>query len=85
MTGTTVQDSLRVFTRMLTEKTAPLDLSSRDGFCRDLVLLNAGAGFIVSGKASGFEEGRTMAAELFDSGKVAESVRKYREAYDACK
>ena len=43
---------------------------------RGAVLMNAGAGLYLSGKAETWEEGVSMAAELIDSGKAAETLEK---------
>lgn len=45
---------------------------------RDIVLLNAAAGFIVAGRAKSFAEGVMMAAQQLDSGAVAGLVEKLR-------
>ncbi|MBQ9268901.1 MAG: anthranilate phosphoribosyltransferase [Oscillospiraceae bacterium] len=52
-------------------------LSGRDqGPKRGAVLMNAGAGLYLAGKAESWEEGVSMAAELIDSGKAAETLEK---------
>ena len=52
-------------------------LSGRDrGPKRGAVLMNAGAGLYLSGKAETWEEGVSMAAKLIDSGKAAETLEK---------
>ncbi len=52
-------------------------LSGRDrGPKRGAVLMNDGAGLYLSGKAETWEEGVSMAAELIDSGKAAETLEK---------
>ena len=43
---------------------------------RGAVLMNAGAGLYLAGKAESWEEGVSMAAELIDSGKAAETLEK---------
>jgi anthranilate phosphoribosyltransferase len=45
-------------------------LNGKPGPCRDIVLLNAAAGFIVAGKAQGFTEAVLMAAKQIDSGRA---------------
>ena len=49
------------------------------GARREIVLMNAGAGLFISGKAASFEDGVQRAAELIDSGaalrKVDEMIR----------
>lgn len=44
---------------------------------RDVVLLNAGCGLYVSGKAESFADGIKLAAELIDSGKALETLEKF--------
>ena len=52
-------------------------LSGRDrGPKRGAVLMNAGAGLYLAGKAESWEKGVAMAAELIDSGKAAETLEK---------
>ncbi len=46
---------------------------------REVVLMNAAAGLIVAGKASGFEEGVKIAAEAIDSGKALKKFEEFRE------
>ena len=46
------------------------------GTKRNAVLLNAGAGFYVSGVTGSMEEGVRKAAELIDSGKAMETLKK---------
>jgi len=49
------------------------------GTKRNAVLLNAGAGFYVSGITGSMEEGVRKAAELIDSGKAMETLKKLIE------
>ena len=49
-------------------------LSGERGPVRDVVLLNAGAGLLVAGRASSVREGIAMAAEAVDSGRAAEAL-----------
>ena len=52
-------------------------LSGRErGPKRGAVLMNAGAGLYLAGKAENWEEGVAMAAELIDSGKATETLEK---------
>ncbi len=50
---------------------------------RDAVLLNAGAAIYLGGKAESFAEGVKKAAEIIDSGKAAETLKKYIEVSNA--
>lgn len=43
---------------------------------RDAVLLNAGAGLYIGGKAESFKEGVQLAAELIDSGAAEEKLEQ---------
>ena len=43
---------------------------------RDVVLLNAGAGLFIAGRASTVAQGVTMAAEAIDSGRAAETLAR---------
>ncbi len=45
-------------------------LDGAPGAYRDIVLLNAGAGLIVAGRATGLAEGAARAAEVIDSGRA---------------
>ncbi len=49
------------------------------GAKRNTVLLNAGAGLYVAGKAASIKEGIALAAELIDSGKALEVMNKFVE------
>ena len=51
-------------------------LSGEKGPKRDAVLLNAGAGLYIGGKAESFEEGVQLAAELIDSGAAEEKLEQ---------
>ncbi len=48
--------------------------SGHPGSCRNMVLLNAGAGLYISGKSSSIQEGLNLAAQVLDSGKAAETL-----------
>lgn len=52
-------------------------LDGQQGHKRNTVLLNAGAGLYIAGKADSFEEGVKLAGELIDSGKVKETLEKF--------
>lgn len=46
-------------------------LDGAPGAYRDTVLMNAGAGLVVAGKAASFEDGIALATQAIDSGKAA--------------
>ena len=46
-------------------------LAGETGQLRDVVLLNAAAGFIIAGRAADLREGAAIAADALDSGKAA--------------
>lgn len=50
------------------------------GARRDIVLLNAGCGLYVAGKAASIAEGVKLAAELIDSGKAAAKLEEFAAA-----
>ncbi len=52
-------------------------LDGQTGHKRNTVLLNAGAGLYIAGKADSFEAGVKLAGELLDSGKVKETLEKF--------
>lgn len=54
-------------------------LNGEKGPKRDAVLLNAGAALYIGGKAETMKEGIQLAAELIDSGKALETLRKLIE------
>ncbi|MCM1038321.1 MAG: anthranilate phosphoribosyltransferase [Roseburia sp.] len=54
-------------------------LNGEKGHKRNAVLMNAGAALYVGGKAESMEEGVRLAAELIDSGKAAETLKKFVE------
>ena len=54
-------------------------LDGQKGHKRNTVLLNAGAGLYIAGKAESFEEGVKLAGELIDSGKAKETLAKLIE------
>ena len=54
-------------------------LSGVQGPKRDAVLLNAGAALYIAGKAESMKAGTVLAAELIDSGKAAETLRRFIE------
>lgn len=49
---------------------------------RDTVLLNAGAGFYIAGKAGSIAEGLAFAAELVDSGRAQAKLEQYCAAVE---
>jgi anthranilate phosphoribosyltransferase len=49
-------------------------LNGAPGAYRDTVLMNAGAGLIVAGKAASIEDGVAQAASAIDSGKAAKTL-----------
>ncbi|MBR6307959.1 MAG: anthranilate phosphoribosyltransferase [Lachnospiraceae bacterium] len=54
-------------------------LAGAKGPKRDAVLMNAGASLYIAGKADTFKDGIALAAELIDSGKAAETLKKIIE------
>ena len=54
-------------------------LAGTKGHRRNAVLLNAGAGLYIGGKADTMKEGVALAAELIDSGKAAATLEKVIE------
>ena len=54
-------------------------LKGQKGHKRNAVLLNAGAGLYLGGKAATMAEGVKLAADLIDSGKVLETLRRVIE------
>jgi anthranilate phosphoribosyltransferase len=55
-------------------------LSGKSGPQRDTVLLNAGAGLYISGKAATLADGVKLAAETIDSGKATATLEAYIQA-----
>ena len=53
-------------------------LKAQKGTRRDIVLLNAAAGLVASGRASDFREGITMAAEAIDSGSALRKLEQLK-------
>ena len=51
-------------------------LGGAEGAYRDTVLMNAGAGLVVAGKAAGIEEGVRMAARALDEGAAARALER---------
>ena len=51
-------------------------LDGAAGAYRDTVLMNAGAGLVVAGKAASLEEGVAQAAQAIDSGKAAKVLER---------
>lgn len=54
-------------------------LRGEEGHKRNAVLLNAGAGLYIAGKAENMEAGVKLAAELIDSGKANETLERFIE------
>lgn len=54
-------------------------LAGAKGPKRDAVLMNAGASLYIAGKADTFKDGISLAAELIDSGKATETLKKIIE------
>ena len=54
-------------------------LSGAKGPKREAVLLNAGASLYIGGKADSFKEGVKLAAEIIDSGRATETLKKLIE------
>lgn len=54
-------------------------LNGKMGHQRNVVLLNAGASLYIGGKADSIKEGINMAAELIDSGKAMQTLKKLIE------
>ena len=54
-------------------------LNGEKGPKRDAVLMNAGASLYIGGKADSMKEGIRLAAELIDSGKALETLKKLIE------
>lgn len=54
-------------------------LQGEKGHKRNAVLLNAGAGLYIAGKAESMEAGVKLAAELIDSGKANETLDRFIE------
>ncbi len=52
-------------------------LKGQQGHKRNAVLMNAGAGLYIGGKAESMKEGIGLAAELIDSGKALETLQKF--------
>ena len=54
-------------------------LNGAKGPKRDAVLMNAGASLYIAGKADTFKDGIALAAEIIDSGKATETLKKIIE------
>lgn len=52
-------------------------LKGEKGHKRNAVLMNAGAALSIGGKAGSMKEGIALAAEIIDSGKALETLRKF--------
>ena len=58
-------------------------LDGQKGHKRNTVLMNAGAGLYIAGKAESFADGVKLAGELIDSGKAKETLAKLIEVSNA--
>lgn len=58
-------------------------LKGAKGPRRDAVLLNAGAGLYIGGKADSIADGVALAAQLIDSGAALEKLEEFRKASNA--
>lgn len=58
-------------------------LAGEQGAKRDAVVLNAGAGIYIAGKADSLEQGIKMAQEIIDSSKAAEKLEAFVKATNA--
>ncbi len=68
LVGGTAQENARITLDILSGKPGP---------CRDTVLMNAGAGLYVCGKAASLAEGVQLAAQTIDSGKALATLQAY--------
>ncbi len=68
--GGTAEDNAALIVRLLDGQT---------GAPRDIVLLNAGAGLLIAGKAGSVKEGIAAAAEAIDSGRARATLQRLRE------
>ena len=75
ITGGTPEDNARITLDILGGK----DHTTR----RNIVLLNAGAGLYIAGKAASLSEGVQLAGSLIDSGAALDKVAQFREASNA--
>jgi len=71
LVGGTADENAALITRLLDGETGP---------ARDIVLLNAGAGLLIAGKAASVQEGIGVAAAAIDSGNAAATLQRLREA-----
>ncbi len=55
-------------------------LNGAKGPKRDTVLMNAGAGLYIAGKAASIADGIKLAGEIIDSGKALAKLEEYKEA-----
>ena len=56
---------------------AMTDARLKEGFARDIVLLNAAAALLVSDRASDLREGIALAAEAIDRGLASETLARF--------
>ncbi len=71
LVGGTAEDNAALIERLLAGDTGP---------ARDIVLLNAGAGLLIAGKADSVRDGIRLAGEAIDSGKAATTLERLRQA-----
>jgi len=71
LTGGSLADNVKITRQILENQTT--------GPCRDIVVFNAAAAIMLSGKAPGFEEGITRATDSIDSGRAQNTLEKFVE------
>ncbi len=69
-------DSIQIDTPAGSAKMVSSVLAGEAGPARDIVILNAAAGFLVAGKSATQSEAAALAAETLDSGAAAELLKK---------
>lgn len=70
LVGGTAEDNAALIERLLAGETGP---------ARDIVLLNAGAGLLIAGKANSVQEGIRAAGAAIDSGTAAATLERLRQ------
>jgi anthranilate phosphoribosyltransferase len=71
LVGGSAEDNAALIERLLAGETGP---------ARDIVLLNAGAGLLIAGKADSVQEGIRAAGAAIDSGHAAATLERLRQA-----
>ena len=71
LVGGTAQENAALIERLL---------AGEAGASRDIVLLNAGAGLLIAGKADSVQDGIRAAAAAIDSGQAAATLERLRQA-----